>query len=68
MYQQHETRMKTGHRYLTEKAVFKQWAQMFNISFKAPSWDLSDVNLTAPIKSPFIDKMEKTGKIPKPRR
>ncbi len=62
MYNQHETRMKTGHRYLTEKAIFKQWAQMFNITFKAPSWDLTKVNASEPIKSPFIDKMEKQGK------
>ncbi|XP_072039988.1 alpha-N-acetyl-neuraminyl-2,3-beta-galactosyl-1,3-N-acetyl-galactosaminide alpha-2,6-sialyltransferase-like [Amphiura filiformis] len=62
MYNQHETRMKTGHRYLTEKAVFKQWAQMFNISFKAPAWNLTNVNASEPIKSPFISKMEKIGK------
>ena len=65
MYTQHETRMKTGHRYLTEKAIFKQWAQMFNITFKVPSWDMTDVNASDPIKSPFIEKMDKLKKRPK---
>ena len=28
-----------GHKYITEKAVFAKWANMYGITFHEPSWD-----------------------------
>ncbi|XP_077861822.1 alpha-N-acetylgalactosaminide alpha-2,6-sialyltransferase 3-like [Saccoglossus kowalevskii] len=36
----HEYGLREGHRFHTEKYIFKKWARVFNITFHHPSWDL----------------------------
>ncbi|XP_006824879.1 alpha-N-acetylgalactosaminide alpha-2,6-sialyltransferase 3-like [Saccoglossus kowalevskii] len=36
----HESGLRGGHRFHTEKYIFKKWARVFNITFHHPSWDL----------------------------
>ncbi|XP_071508311.1 alpha-N-acetyl-neuraminyl-2,3-beta-galactosyl-1,3-N-acetyl-galactosaminide alpha-2,6-sialyltransferase-like isoform X1 [Diadema antillarum] len=51
----HEKEKKIGHRYLTEKALFRRFSTMFNLKFSHPAWNLSG-NLSSDFKSPFHEK------------
>ncbi|CAL8384435.1 alpha-N-acetyl-neuraminyl-2,3-beta-galactosyl-1,3-N-acetyl-galactosaminide alpha-2,6-sialyltransferase [Gadus morhua] len=38
MYRYHEHARRGGHRFITEKAIYAQWARRHRITFKHPSW------------------------------
>ncbi|XP_063970311.1 alpha-N-acetyl-neuraminyl-2,3-beta-galactosyl-1,3-N-acetyl-galactosaminide alpha-2,6-sialyltransferase-like isoform X1 [Lytechinus pictus] len=54
----HENKMKQGHRYLTEKALYRRFASMFNLNFKYPAWNLTNAS-HVDFKSPFREKYMK---------
>ncbi|XP_070554340.1 alpha-N-acetylgalactosaminide alpha-2,6-sialyltransferase 5-like isoform X2 [Ptychodera flava] len=60
-YRKHEIGLKEGHRFFTEKYVFKKWARYFNLTFHYPEWDISKDDQ----RTPFLIK--KTQSIPNPR-
>ncbi|XP_033115155.1 alpha-N-acetyl-neuraminyl-2,3-beta-galactosyl-1,3-N-acetyl-galactosaminide alpha-2,6-sialyltransferase-like isoform X2 [Anneissia japonica] len=54
-YSVSENKLRTGHKFVTEKAVFARWSETHNITFKYPSWE----NVTTKGKSldtPFLKK------------
>ncbi|XP_033631934.1 alpha-N-acetylgalactosaminide alpha-2,6-sialyltransferase 3-like [Asterias rubens] len=55
-YKANENTQKGGHRFMTEKAIFRQWAQKYNITFHYPSWDKPKYTWQRPINTPFMRK------------
>ncbi|XP_072032908.1 alpha-N-acetyl-neuraminyl-2,3-beta-galactosyl-1,3-N-acetyl-galactosaminide alpha-2,6-sialyltransferase-like [Amphiura filiformis] len=54
-YDKSETRLTGGHLFITEKAVFENWAvQKKKISFRYPEWPLA--NHTSNLDTPFLHK------------
>ncbi|XP_011684173.1 alpha-N-acetyl-neuraminyl-2,3-beta-galactosyl-1,3-N-acetyl-galactosaminide alpha-2,6-sialyltransferase isoform X2 [Strongylocentrotus purpuratus] len=54
----HEKEKKQGHRYLTEKALYRRFASMFNLKFRYPEWNLTNGS-QVDINSPFREKYMK---------
>ncbi|XP_033103702.1 uncharacterized protein LOC117106436 [Anneissia japonica] len=52
-YIRSERRLDTGHKFLTEKAVFSRWANKFNITFHTPSWNMT-ITENRTLDTPFI--------------
>ncbi|KAI4902472.1 hypothetical protein NFI96_003096 [Prochilodus magdalenae] len=40
MYRMHERAKKGGHRFITEKRIYKRWASQGKIRFPYPTWDM----------------------------
>ncbi|XP_038055693.1 alpha-N-acetyl-neuraminyl-2,3-beta-galactosyl-1,3-N-acetyl-galactosaminide alpha-2,6-sialyltransferase-like isoform X2 [Patiria miniata] len=45
MYRQHQEEFELGsHRFLSEKTLFRRWANMLDIRFRYPHWNLTQLN------------------------
>lgn len=67
-YKISEERLTSGHKFITEKAVFARWATKFNMEFHLPAWNLTDVAHTNSIETPFLKKFyaaKRSGTLPK---
>lgn len=48
-----------GHRFITEKAIFSRWAEMFNIHFHHPKWTPKSKHSKGQVlKTPFVTRNE----------
>ncbi|XP_033632164.1 alpha-N-acetyl-neuraminyl-2,3-beta-galactosyl-1,3-N-acetyl-galactosaminide alpha-2,6-sialyltransferase-like [Asterias rubens] len=46
MYKQNQQETKDGsHRFLSEKSLFRRWAEMFDIKFQYPKWNFTKPNV-----------------------
>lgn len=66
-YVKSENKLNMGHKFLTEKAIFSQWAIHRNIRFHYPSWKPVLRNLTQ-MNSPFLklyNEAKKNGTLSK---
>ncbi|XP_033097066.1 uncharacterized protein LOC117101236 isoform X2 [Anneissia japonica] len=61
-YKASEEQLRYGHLFVTEKAVFGRWAVKHNIAFHYPEWNLTRINTTAPLETPFV-KMYRAAKL-----
>ncbi|XP_071953882.1 uncharacterized protein [Antedon mediterranea] len=63
-YSWSEHNLKSGHLFMTEKAVFARWAQKFDIHFHHPEWNITQLaNLTKKgIDTPFVREFKKQKK------
>nr|XP_054756084.1 alpha-N-acetylgalactosaminide alpha-2,6-sialyltransferase 5-like [Lytechinus pictus] len=52
-YKVHEATPKGGHRFMTEKAIFARWSQMYNLTFHHPSWNRSQDQASKRLDTPF---------------
>ncbi|XP_071953502.1 alpha-N-acetylgalactosaminide alpha-2,6-sialyltransferase 3-like [Antedon mediterranea] len=50
-----ENKLSTGHKFVTEKAVFARWAETHNITFKYPSWENKTVKGKG-LDTPFLKR------------
>ncbi|XP_071945052.1 alpha-N-acetylgalactosaminide alpha-2,6-sialyltransferase 3-like isoform X2 [Antedon mediterranea] len=62
-YSWNEARKGTGHRFLTEKAVFARWGRRYNMTFHAPSWNITMDEKK--IETPFMKNQNKAKLIKK---
>lgn len=56
-YKESEERLKYGHLFVTEKAMFARWASKYNMNFRYPSWNITELNFrnkTQPLDTPFL--------------
>ncbi|XP_071953250.1 alpha-N-acetyl-neuraminyl-2,3-beta-galactosyl-1,3-N-acetyl-galactosaminide alpha-2,6-sialyltransferase-like [Antedon mediterranea] len=54
-YKVSEERLTSGHKFITEKAIFARWAHRHNITFLYPSWNNShSSNSTNKLETPFL--------------
>ncbi|XP_033113902.1 beta-galactoside alpha-2,6-sialyltransferase 2-like [Anneissia japonica] len=63
-YSWSEHNLKSGHLFMTEKAVFARWAQKFDIHFHHPEWNITALaNFTKTgIDTPFVRAFRKQKK------
>ena len=52
-YTKSETRLTSGHLFVTEKYIFGRWAQKYNITFVHPSWKAKVYNQSK-LDTPFM--------------
>lgn len=59
-YDSHENKVYLGgHRFITEKAIFSRWAEMFNIHFHHPTWSAKPRKTKEKtLKTPFVTRNE----------
>ena len=53
-YNQSETRLTSGHLFITEKAIFARWASRHKITFKYPSWPQREAGPAMTLDTPFL--------------
>ncbi|XP_033104651.1 alpha-N-acetyl-neuraminyl-2,3-beta-galactosyl-1,3-N-acetyl-galactosaminide alpha-2,6-sialyltransferase-like [Anneissia japonica] len=61
-YTSNEGRTGSGHRFVTEKAIFSRWAQRYNMTFHAPSWNITKSEFEK-IDTPFVKNQSKAKKM-----
>ncbi|XP_071511514.1 alpha-N-acetyl-neuraminyl-2,3-beta-galactosyl-1,3-N-acetyl-galactosaminide alpha-2,6-sialyltransferase-like isoform X1 [Diadema antillarum] len=54
-----ETKVKGGHKFLTERRMYARWAAERNVTFRAPEWPKSAFNVTAKFSSPYLSVYRK---------
>ena len=67
-YKTSEEKLTSGHKFITEKAVFARWASKFNMEFHIPAWNLTDIPNNSSIETPFLKmfyEAKKNGTLPK---
>ena len=55
-YHMSEVRLTSGHLFITEKAVFARWANIYNIHFLHPKWDPKPYSLSGTLRTPFLQR------------
>ncbi|XP_071477668.1 alpha-N-acetyl-neuraminyl-2,3-beta-galactosyl-1,3-N-acetyl-galactosaminide alpha-2,6-sialyltransferase-like [Diadema antillarum] len=67
-YKRSEEKLTSGHKFITEKAVFARWATKFNIEFHWPAWNLTNIPRNASIETPFLKRFyeaKRSGTLPR---
>lgn len=53
-YHTSEVRLTSGHLFITEKAVFARWSNIYNIHFHFPYWEPRPYSVSDTLRTPFL--------------